>query len=223
VQKKQAEKNGFSLLQLKWPALLLVMITVVMAYGCVQVYRAQHAALTQQVIDGGISLGTVIAVQAAIPVLGEDWATLESFLGDAAIANSFHYVTVSDHAGVVRVASDRTLVGTSWNPEQEAPVIYAEQRIEVTDRGDVFNVSLPILFTDTVVGSVHLGVDTVRLNTALATTKRMLVQLGFAILLAVAAMLYIGNRLLAREHSPEAVLPTTEGDTDPVSSDDDNT
>ena len=223
MQEKQGDKDWLSSVQLKWAALLLAMMAALMAYGCVQVVRAQHSALTQQAIEAGISLGSAIAAQAAIPVLGEDWTTLESLLQDAAIADRTDYVTISDHAGVVRVASDPALVGTKWNPEQEAQVIYSAQQLEVADRGDVLNFRLPIVFTDTVVGGVHLGLGTGQLEAALASSTRMLVGLGIATVLALAMLLYVWHMLLLRLRPPVAIAEPSPADaSDPLPEGDGN-
>ena len=55
-----------------------------------------------------------------------------------------------------------------------------------------------MLFNQTVVGRVDLGVDRAPLEAALDTTKRMMVVLGFAIVLAVSLVIYIFNKLIAR-------------------------
>ncbi len=174
-------------------------VALAMALSSVFVFQAQSNAVTQQAIDGGISLSKFVAVQAAIPLLGEDWVTLESFVEDAAARESFRYLIVYDHTGVVRSASDPALVGQDWQQAPGGEALYSMDKVEVTDLGEVFTFTLPVLFNETVVGGVNMGLDTRRMNAALATTQRMLVALGFSVVLAVSVAIYIFNKLMAKK------------------------
>lgn len=199
LQQQEDEQRGYLPLQVKWTAIMAAVVALAMAVSSVLVFRAQSEALTHQAVDSGMSLAKFIAVQAAIPVLGEDWVTLEALVEDAAARDTFRYLIVADHQGIVRSASDNSLIGSSWEP--------AGVRREILSRGDgtraqelgqVLNFRLPVLFNQTVVGRVDLGVDRAPLEAALSTTKRMMVVLAFAIVLAVSLVIYIFNKLIAR-------------------------
>jgi len=198
LREQQEESSGYLPLQVKWTAIMSALVAVAMTISATLVFRAQSAVLTQQAIDAGISLSKFVAVQAAIPVLGEDWVTLDSFVQDAAARESFRYLMVADHTGLVQVASDPDMVGTTWQPGAEAQEIYRQDRVAVTELGDVFNFSLPVMFNNTVVGDVHMGLDTRQLDEALGTTQRMMFILGLSVVLAVAVALYIFNKLIAK-------------------------
>lgn len=199
LEQQEDEQRGYLPLQVKWTAIMAAVVALAMAVSSVLVFRAQSESLTHQAVDSGMSLAKFIAVQAAIPVLGEDWVTLEAMVEDAAARDTFRYLIVADHQGIVRSASDNSLIGSPWEP--------ADVQREILSRGDgsraqeleqVFNFRLPVLFNQTVVGRVDLGVDRAPLEAALSTTKRMMVVLAFAIVLAVSLVIYIFNKLIAR-------------------------
>lgn len=196
------EKRGYLPLQVKWTAIMGAIVALTMAISSVLVFKAQSDALTQQAIDSGISLARFTAVQAAIPVLSEDWITLESFVDDASKRRTFRYLVVSDHQGIIRSATDQSQIGQSWQPDSNAEKVYEQEDVVVasadSDRGKVFNFNLPVLFGDTVVGEINLGVETTALDAALATTQRMMFVLAFAIVLAVSVVIYIFNKLIAK-------------------------
>ena len=198
----EEEQRGYVPLQIKWTAIMGAIVALTMALSSVIVFRAQSAALTQLAIDSGSSLSRFIAVQVAIPVLGEDWITLESLVQDASSRRTFQYLVVSDHAGVVRSATDESQVGSQWDTGKTGEVIHADNDVVVTslevDAGEVFNFSLPVLFNSTVVGAVNIGLDTRALQDALATTKRMMAFLAMATVLAVSLVVFIFNKLIAR-------------------------
>jgi tRNA A-37 threonylcarbamoyl transferase component Bud32/HAMP domain-containing protein len=194
----QEEKAGYLPLQVKWTAIMSALVAVAMAISATLVFQAQSKALTQQAIDGGISLSKFVAVQAAIPVLSEDWVTLDSFVQDAVARESFRYLVVSDHEKIVRVSSDASLVGKARPAGEGSEVIFQQDSIEVLDAGGVFDFSLPILFNETIVGGVNVGLDTGQLDAALATTQRMMAFLVVAVVLAVAVALFLFNKLIAK-------------------------
>jgi serine/threonine-protein kinase len=198
LKDEDEEKRGYLPLQVKWTAIMGSVVALAMAVSSILVFQAQRNVLTQQAIDAGISLSKFVAVQAAIPVLGEDWITLDSFVQDAAARDSFRYLIVSDHTGVVRSASDPALVGSNWQAEGIEDILYDQDEVQVTDLGEVYNFSLPVLFNEIVVGGVNMGLDTSELDSVLDTTRRMMMVLGLAIVLAVSLVLYIFNKLIAK-------------------------
>lgn len=198
LRQAQEESRGYLSIQVKWTAIMATVVALAMALCATLIYRAQERVLEQQAIDSGLALGRFIAVQAAIPVLGEDWVTLDSLVQDAAARDSFSYLIVSDHRGTVRSASDSELVGEPWQPDHVMQTLLAQGGVEVTDRDRYFNFRVPVLFNQTVVGRVDLGLSTRALDEALATTARMMVALGFAIVLAVTSAIYIFNKLAVK-------------------------
>jgi serine/threonine-protein kinase len=55
-----------------------------------------------------------------------------------------------------------------------------------------------VLFNDTPVGSVDVGIGTESIESALATTSRMLVILALAMVLTVSVVVYIFNKMTSR-------------------------
>jgi len=198
----EEEQRGYLPLQIKWTAIMAAIVAVTMAISSMIIIRAQSDALTRQAIDSGVALSRFIAVQLAIPVLGEDWVTLNSLVRDASSRKSFSYLVVSDHTGIVRSATDAAQVGSLWEKSSTGRLIYTHNDVVVTalqgGQGEVFNFNLPVLFNETVVGEVNIGLDTHALDVALATTQRMMIILALAIVLAVSVVIYIFNKRTAK-------------------------
>lgn len=203
LKESEEERRGYLPLQVKWTAIMATVVALAMAISSTLVFRAQRDALTQQAIDSGISLSQFVAVQAAVPLLGEDWITLESFVQDASARESFSYLILSDHNGIVRAATDRGLVGDSWNVSAESDTLHESDKAVVrryyASGGEIFNFSIPVLFQDKKVGGINVGMDTNQLNSALGTTMRMMVILLLATVAAVSLAIYIFNKLIAKQ------------------------
>ena len=203
LKESEEERRGYLPMQVKWTAIMATLVALAMAISSTLIFRAQRDALTQQAIDSGISLGQFVAVQAAVPLLGENWITLESFVHDASARESFSYLILSDHTGVVRAATDGGLVGDSWDIGAESDTLHDSDRALVkrydAKGGEIFNFSIPVLFQDKTVGGINVGMDAKQLNAALGTTKRMMVILLLATVAAVSLAFYIFNKLIARQ------------------------
>lgn len=194
----QQEQRSYLPLHIKWTAVMALVVAIAMNISSWLIFQAQKETLNRQAIDSGIALTKFISVQAAIPVLGEDWITLESLVQDASARDTFSYLIVKDHEGVVRSASDTDLVGGSWELSGVEETLFDQGSIRVSDLGDTFDFSVPVLFNDVEVGGVHVGLSTSSLDNALSTTVRMMILLAFAMVLAVSLVIFIFNKAVTR-------------------------
>ena len=193
------EKAGYLPLQFKWTAIMAVVVAVAMAASSYFILGAQRSMLSKQLIDSGIALTKFISVQSAIPVLGEDWISLEALVQDAAARDTFSYLVVSDHTGTVRSATNPDLLGKERPALQDAEEVYSQDAIVVSDVGEsLYNFSVPVLFNQTPVGSVDVGLGTASIADALSTTSRMLMILALAMVLTVSIVVFIFNKLTSR-------------------------
>lgn len=196
------EKSSYLPLQVKWTAIMAVIVALAMGASSYFILQAQRTMLTGQLIDSGLSLTKFISVQAAIPVLGEDWISLEALVQDASARDTFSYLVVSDHTDTVRSATDPTLIGAPKPTYVDSEALYSQDAIYVSDIGAAtYNFSVPVLFNDTPVGSVDVGLGTESIEEAIATTSRMLIILALAMVLTVTIVVYLFNLLTARNLS----------------------
>ena len=213
LQDEKEEQAQYIPLQIKWTAIMAVVVAVAMGVSSIFVWRAQNHALEQQALDSGIALSNFVAVQTAVPILGEDWISLETLVADAAARETFEYLVVSDHEGVIRSASEAGLNGQTrdtWMAESlqaedasapPEPVYEVEQtRVYSATRGEIetFNFTVPVLFQTTQVGTIDVGISREGLNQAMSTSVRMLILLAIAMVTAVGVVVFLFNQLVAR-------------------------
>ena len=129
----ETERNYIPL-QIKWTAIMGAVVGLVMVISTTLVFRAQSEALRTQAVDAGVSLATFIAVQSAIPVLGEDWITLDSLVQDAASRRTFDFLIVMDRSSTIRSATEQNLVDSSWTAPADSQ--------EIAKRGELIVSSL---------------------------------------------------------------------------------
>ncbi|MEL7047166.1 MAG: HAMP domain-containing protein, partial [Pseudomonadota bacterium] len=192
-------KTGYLPLQIKWTAIMAVVVAVAMGASSYFILKAQRSTLTGQLVDSGIALTKFISVQAALPVLGEDWISLEALVLDASRRDTFSYLVVSDHTDTVRSATETSLIGTGTPSHEGWETVYEQEDIRVSDIGEAtYNFSVPVLFNETRVGSVDVGLGTESIEEALGTTSRMLAILALAMVLTVSFTVYLFNQLTSR-------------------------
>ena len=205
VQEEDEERARYLPLQIKWTAIMAIVVSLAMAISSVLVFRAQRDALTRQAVDSGISLSHFIAVQAAVPLLAEDWITLESFVHDTSTRETFSYLILADHKGVVRAATDPDLIGGEWDSAELEETLWTSEEAVVARydaaAAEIFNFSLPVRFGDKKVGAIDVGLDANQLNAALETTRRLMIALLLATVAAVSLAAYIFNKVITRQLS----------------------
>src|SRR5688572_14430952 len=202
-QEEDAARNKFVPMKVKWAAAAGGGLAIVFAIGLFIVYSIETRVIRNQVVDSGAALAKLVATQNASDVLGQNWVPLEVFVQDASDRGSFEYLVVTDHDNVVKAATDDALVGKPYVALAGAePVVQAEDfsasSVTLPDGNNVFLFDTPILFQNTEIGRVRLGVNRAGMDNVLRSTLSLMSVLGLLAVLAVVTMVYVFGGLLAR-------------------------
>ena len=135
---------------------------VTMSLTALVLYQRQYAAMLDQATGYGGSLTKLVAVQTAVPLLGEDWAAIDVFIQETQSRQEFPYLLVVDHRGVIRGSSDAAQVGTQYKAPQAAPMpahdpAVTVQSYRLPDNRAVLDFDTPVLFQSKEIGRIHLG------------------------------------------------------------------
>jgi len=203
VQEEEAGHNKFMSLRVKWAAIAGTAIAVVFTLSMIAVYFVEARVIRQQVLDSGAALAKFVATQTAVPVLSQNWVPLELFVQDAQQRGSFDYLVVTDHEHIVKAATVQDLVGKAFTPPSGAePVMQAQDlsasEVTLPNGTAAFLFDTPILFQNTEIGRIYLGVDRAGMNSVLRSTLLLMSNLGLLTVLSVVAMLWLFGGLLAR-------------------------
>lgn len=186
-------------LRVKWTALMSLIVAAVMAVTATVVTQRQYAAMIGQMMDYGASLSRFIASQSAVPMLSEDWVSLDVFVQDVMKTQDFQSITVIDRAGVVRAASDASLAGqVHAGPAGESLGTHGGsvgvQRIHASGE-DVLEFESPITFQGKQIGRVALAIPEKPLSHVARLSLFMMALLVLSTIAAVAiATFLIANR-----------------------------
>ncbi|MBV1905361.1 MAG: protein kinase [Pseudomonadales bacterium] len=203
-QEHDRERNKYVPLKVKWAAAMGGMVAFVLLISMVSVYRIQVDEITSTVTDSGGALAKFIATQAAIPVLSEDWISLESFVHEAGARNTFEYLKVTDHTGVVRASTNPAEIGQIYVPVastllpglEDGDVSVSE--IDLGDSSGIFNFDTPVLFQNTEVGRINMGLSRKGLDSLMATTVKLMLVIALVTLASVVLVMYVVTGLLAK-------------------------
>jgi len=203
TQEEEAGANKFISLRVKWAALAGTAIAIVFTLSMIAVYFVEARVIRAQVLDSGAALAKFVATQTAVPVLSQNWVPLELFVQDARERGSFDYLVVTDHERVVKAATVQDLVGKAFVPPAGAqPVMQADgltaSEVTLPDGTDAFLFDTPILFQNTEIGRIYLGMDRAGMDSVLRSTLLLMSNLGLLTVVSVIAMLYLFGGLLAR-------------------------
>jgi len=200
---ESGERRRIIPLRVRWALLSAIVVALTMGVAIYFIEDKQKQELTDFAIDSGVSLVKFIATETAVPVLGEEWVTIEIFVNEAVRGQSFEYLSVLDHQGVVRGSSDATQLGKTYAPPAAASRTYARDGVVVSEVGrsgdtPLLEFDAPILFQDKEVGRIHLGVVQTALKDVSDITRTLFIILGAVTVLSVALVSYGLAQLLSR-------------------------
>ena len=202
-QQVEQKRHKYIPLKIRWTLSVAAIVGLVSFISIYIVFNIQSEAMTKQAVDSGSSFAKFISNQTAMPILEEDWISLETFIGDAASRDTFSYLIVTDRAGLIKGASDNSLVGKMYEPNANAELISKTEDVHTTssetaDGRKIFNIKTSILFQSTEVGQLILGLSQDGLDNVKSTTLRLMFFLALITTSSVAVVMFIFGGLIAR-------------------------
>ncbi len=202
-QQEEQKKHKYIPLKIKWTLSAVFIVATVLLISMKVVFGLQSSAMTKQAVDSGSSFARFIATETAIPLLSEDWITLETFINDAASRDTFAYLIVTDRSGIIRGASNSELVGQMYEDPKDAELISESDDIYTTsstfeDSAKVFNIKTPILFQSTEVGTIVLGLSQESLDEVKSVTSGLMFTLAAITISLVGLIMFIFGGLISR-------------------------
>ncbi len=199
---KDRERQRYVPIKVKWTALMAGFIAVIMAVSIFLIDAKQSDTLKRYAMDSGSSFAKFIASETAIPLLSEDWIAIEIFVEDAVQGQSFEYLIITDHDGMVRGASDKALIGEAFGLRPDAELVVDHEGVRAslvrqTGQDAILDFKAPVVFQNRQVGQVHLGLAQTALRDVIDTTRLLLIALGLATVVAVGVVSYVLGRLLS--------------------------
>jgi serine/threonine-protein kinase len=201
---EEKRRNKYLPLRLKLAALAGGALAVLFVLCMGVVYSVEARVIEGRVLESGGSLAKFVAVQTALPVLGQNWLPLKLFVADAQARGSFDYLAVTDHSGIVQAATDPASVGKPLSPlvhsKSFSPAAdLTTSSATLPDGKPIFLFQTPILFQKTVIGHIYLGIGRAGTDRVLRATLWLLAALGLISVLAVMGLSYVLGAVIARK------------------------
>ncbi|HJS31847.1 MAG TPA: protein kinase [Alphaproteobacteria bacterium] len=190
-------------MKLRWSAIMALIIALITAGSVATIYNRQASAMLRQLVDFGASLSRFIAAESAISVLSEDWVAIESLVTEVQSRQSFRYLAIVDHQGVVRAATDAAHVGEKINLPPARRVLSAgddvrSMIVDLPGRPDTVAFETPITFQDKEIGRLYLGLSQDSVQRVSRTSLMLMIGLGLVSVLGVVLVTYGLAQLIAK-------------------------
>ncbi len=190
-------------MKLRWSAIMAAIIALITAGSVATIYNRQVNAMLGQLVDFGASLSRFIAAESSISVLSEDWVAIESLVTEVQSRQSFRYLAIVDHQGVVRAATDTAHVGEKINLPPPRAVLSEGGDVRATivdlpDRPDTVAFETSIGFQDKEIGRLYLGLSQDSVRRVSRTSLMLMIGLGLVSVLGVVLVTYGLAQLIAK-------------------------
>ena len=202
-QQEEQTKHKYMPLRYKWTFIASAIVTAVMLLCMNIMFSMQSSAMTKQAVDSGESLAKFIATETAVPLLSEDWITLETLVNDASNRETFSYLIVADRSGIIRAATDNTLVGQPYQANANAEPVNQSEHTHTTSSSEsdgmgMFNIETLVLFQNIEVGKIILGISQTSLDQVKSVTGWLMVLLGLITVSCVSVVMFIFASQIAK-------------------------
>jgi serine/threonine-protein kinase len=149
-------------LRVKWALMMASLVAAVMAVTATFVTERQYTAMMNQVMEDGASLARFIALQSAVPMLAEDWVSIDVAVQETMNTQNFESIVVIDRTGTVRAASDQALAGHPYRAPAAETVATKGNGVTVVryrvNGEPLLGFEAPITFQGKWIGRVELGI-----------------------------------------------------------------
>ena len=206
---KPAALRGLSV-RVKLP-LVLVSITAVALFASIfTILSHQKRTLEHMAITSGASIASFVTSNAAVlaadnaglPPEQQDWAPLQAFVTNAVRDQGIRDVVIADAGGIVRAASDASLVGRRYRAPTGERAMESSERTTVTDvqSGSAPGLRFvrPIRYAGVNFGTVDLVVRRAALDAALDDARTLLMALAAIVMSVVLVIGYLSGWLVSR-------------------------
>jgi serine/threonine-protein kinase len=203
TREEEASRNKFMPLRVKLAVLSGGVLAVIFVLCMSVVYLVEARIVRNQLFDQGASLAKFVAVHSAVPVLDQNWLPLRLFVEDARARSSLDYLVVTDHANFVQASTEVKLVGKPFRrPSRDAMIARSPDvnvsSIALGDGRNIFLFDTPILFQNTEIGHIFLGVDQAGVTHVLSAMLLLMTSLGAFAVFAVASLSFLFAQFIAR-------------------------
>lgn len=183
-------------LRVKWTLVMALVVSITMMISVTVIYQKQRQAMTAQTVDYGGSLVKFIATESAVPILSEDWVSIELFVQEVSERQEFSYLTIIDHQSIIRGDNNLENIGNPYQKPSGLTLIsdIGETKVfgwELPNHTKAFDFATPILFQNKVIGQVHLGLSQDSLQKVARFTMIMMIVLMLTTIATVSVITYI--------------------------------
>jgi tRNA A-37 threonylcarbamoyl transferase component Bud32/HAMP domain-containing protein len=194
-------------LQLRLTLVMGVAMGLALLLSIAAVLNRQYKAMEQMALTSGTTVSRFVANNVALRAVEnaglaaaeQDWAPVQAFIASASDDNGIRGIVMVDAGGIVRGATTPGAIGTRYRgAADEARLARDADQIVTTTRDGNFRFVRTILYAGQPFGTLDVVVDNAELEAAAASSRNLLIGLGFALLLAVLAIGYVIGRSIAR-------------------------
>ena len=203
-------RRGLSL-RFKLPLALFAVTALALAVCVYTILEREQRALEHMAAVSGNSIAAFVTGNAAVaaadnaglPPAEQDWTALQAFVTVAAQDEGVRNIVVADVDGIVRAASDKSLIGQRYRGSAGEAAIMRQADRHVTSAPDLgagagLRFVHPINYAGARFGTVDLVLKRNALDTAIATSKSLLAALSAIVIAVVLLVGYLSGAMVAR-------------------------
>jgi len=222
-------RHSYLPIQYRLPITLGIVTALLLGAAIFTILTRQSAAMEKVALSSGRAISSFVASNAALravenatlPAAQQDWVPVEAFVRSASDDPTIKRIVVVGAGGVVRAATDQTMLGKQYTAPSGGNVVDRRDGMTVLSQdtasgGDTFRFLRPITYAGRSFGNVDVEISKAPLDAALNLARILLAALGAVTVGGVALTSFFGARALARplRRTTTALLEVAGGNLD---------
>jgi serine/threonine-protein kinase len=191
-------------LQFRLTLMIAAITAAALSISVATVLDRQYAAMQRVAVSSGATIASFVANNVALKAAenavlapaDRDWAPVEAFVTAASGDPNVQQLTVVDAAGVVRAATDQTLIGRPYSAAASETLVQEDSSTRVTETAGSFRIVHPITYAGRAFGKVDVSVSRRELDAAARGSQALLLGLCVVVFGAVISVSFVMARLL---------------------------
>jgi adenylate cyclase len=182
-------KNMRIPISIKLAMVITALIVAIMIIASAFFYYNQRDEFIAQSMRFGDAIAINLSRNAAVALLENDEASLNILLQEVSKMQDIHHAIILNKEGIIKAHSDIQKIDKPYSPIVNAELITKNEKNELTKYKDngkaILDFSTPVLFNNTFLGTIHLGIS-------LDAIHNKITRFGIMLLILTSALTAVG-------------------------------
>lgn len=176
------------------------LITLIMLGVVFSVLTREQEIIQEELRKKGQTIAKLLAMSSINFLLTNDYSTMKRFTETIATDEDVRHVIILDPSGLVKMHNDVEMIGEFLTDQLTLDSLVStedsHQQYRKGEKEDLYDISVPIIASDKILGTVRIGISTRKMNQEIAKSRNRILVMGLlTVLVGMIGSLLLGKSI----------------------------